>query len=70
MKITDIETIALSIPHPPGHQWVKGGISATGWDLLIVRVHTDEGITGIGEAYHLKNPGWSPPPLSKHSNRS
>lgn len=56
MKITDIETIALSIPHPPGHEWVKGGISATGWDLLIVRVHTDEGISGIGEAYHLKNP--------------
>ena len=56
MKITDIETIALSIPHPPGHVWVKGEISATGWDLLVVRVHTDEGISGIGEAYHLKNP--------------
>lgn len=56
MKITDIETIALSIPHPKGHQWVKGEISSTGWDLLVVRVHTDEGISGIGEAYHLKNP--------------
>ncbi|OFZ93149.1 MAG: hypothetical protein A3F74_11995 [Betaproteobacteria bacterium RIFCSPLOWO2_12_FULL_62_58] len=56
MKITDIETIAISIPHPPGHVWVKGEISATGWDLLVVRVHTDEGISGIGEAYHLKNP--------------
>lgn len=56
MKITDIETIAISIPHPPGHSWVKGEISATGWDLLVVRVHTDEGISGIGEAYHLKNP--------------
>lgn len=56
MKITDIETIALSIPHPAGHEWVKGEISATGWDLLVVRVHTDEGISGIGEAYHLKNP--------------
>src|SRR3972149_9322144 len=56
MKITDIETIALTIPHPPGHLWIKGGISATGWDLLVVRVHTDEGISGIGEAYHLKSP--------------
>jgi len=56
VKITDIETIAISIPHPPGHVWVKGEISATGWDLLVVRVHTDEGISGIGEAYHLKNP--------------
>jgi L-alanine-DL-glutamate epimerase-like enolase superfamily enzyme len=56
MKITDIETIALTIPHPEGHLWLKGEISSSGWDLLIVRVHTDEGITGIGEAYHLKNP--------------
>lgn len=56
MKITDIETIALTIPHPPGHRWVKGEISSTGWDLLVVRVHTDEGVSGIGEAYHLKNP--------------
>lgn len=66
MKITDIETIALSIPHPPGHSWVKGGTSATGWDLLIVRVHTDEGISGIGEAYHLKNP-WAVIPTIEHS---
>lgn len=56
MKITDVETIALSIPHPEGHQWLKGEISSQGWDLLIIRVHTDEGISGIGEAYHLKNP--------------
>lgn len=56
MKVTNVETIALSIPHPEGHQWFKGEISSTGWDLLIVRVHTDEGISGIGEAYHLKNP--------------
>jgi len=56
MKIVDIETIALTIPHPEGHVWLKGEISSSGWDLLIVRVHTDEGISGIGEAYHLKNP--------------
>lgn len=33
MKVTNIETIALSIPHPEGHQWLKGEISSTGWDL-------------------------------------
>ncbi len=66
MKITDIETIALSIPHPPGHVWLKGEVSATGWDLLIVRVHTDEGISGLGEAYHLKNP-WAVIPTIEHS---
>lgn len=56
MKITDVETIALTIPHPKGHRWEKGEISSVGWDQVIVRVHTDEGISGIGEAYHLKNP--------------
>lgn len=56
MKITDIETIALTFPHPKGHRWVKGEISSVGWDQVIVRVHTDEGLSGIGEAYHLKNP--------------
>ena len=66
MKITDIETIALTIPHPPGHLWIKGGISATAWDLLVVRVHTDEGITGIAEAYHLKGP-WAVIATIEHS---
>ena len=56
MKIREVEVIAVSIPHPEGHRWVKGELSARGWDQVIVRVHTDEGITGIGEAYHLKNP--------------
>jgi len=56
MKITQVETIGLTFPHPPGHRWVKGEISSVGWDQVIVRVHTDAGISGIGEAYHLKNP--------------
>lgn len=66
MKITDIETIALTIPHPPGHVWLKGEISSTGWDLLVVRVHTDDGVSGIGEAYHLKNP-WAVIATIEHS---
>ena len=66
MKITDIETIALTIPHPPGHLWIKGGISATAWDLLIVRIQTDEGISGIAEAYHLKGP-WAVISTIEHS---
>ncbi|HEY4164113.1 MAG TPA: mandelate racemase/muconate lactonizing enzyme family protein [Dongiaceae bacterium] len=56
MKVTDVEVIALTIPHPKGHKWEKGEISSVGWDQVIVRIHTDEGISGIGEAYHLKNP--------------
>lgn len=50
MKITRIETIGLSFPHPEGHRWVKGEISSVGWDQVVVRIHTDEGISGIGEA--------------------
>ncbi len=44
MKITDIETIVLRLPKvlPVGD-----GLQ----DVLIIRVHTDEGITGIGEAH-------------------
>lgn len=56
MKITDIEVFPLSFPHPPGHRWEKGELSAVGWDQVIIRVQTDDGITGIGESYHLKNP--------------
>ncbi|MEX2452039.1 MAG: mandelate racemase/muconate lactonizing enzyme family protein [Rhodospirillales bacterium] len=56
MKITRIETIPLTFPHPKGHRWDKGGIMSHGWDQVIVRVHTDEGISGIGESYHLKAP--------------
>ena len=44
MKITDVETIPLRLPEvrPNGD-----GLQ----DVLILRVHTDEGITGIGEAH-------------------
>src|SRR5438270_4896293 len=44
MKITDVEVIPLRIPE---HNIdIADGIQ----DDVIVRVHTDEGITGIGEA--------------------
>ncbi len=56
MKITDVRVQSLTFPHPPGHQWNKGAVSATSWDQIIVHVDTDEGISGIGESYHLKNP--------------
>jgi len=49
MKITDIEVIAL---HDDGGgraaSWnVDSGV--TGYDLTLVRVHTDEGISGVGQ---------------------
>ena len=42
MKITDVEAIYLRLPD------VKAQTDS-GQDALIVRIHTDEGITGIGE---------------------
>lgn len=54
MQITDIETILLSADVPEGKQPRAGGLhfAPTKYvkaDMVIVRVHTDEGITGLGE---------------------
>ena len=43
MKITDVEAIVLRQPD------VNEGIADGSQDDLVVRIHTDEGITGIGE---------------------
>ena len=43
MKITDVETICLRVPkYDESCEW--------GYDAFIVKVHTDEGLTGIGES--------------------
>lgn len=57
MKITRVETIPVQVPLHPGRA-IRGArghhrISP----FLLVRVHTDEGITGLGEA--SCTPGWS-----------
>ena len=63
MQITDVETILLSCPVPEEETWRLGGARIGSYtigsfqpgskgvkaDMVIVRVHTDEGITGIGE---------------------
>ncbi len=46
MRITDIETIVLRLPEV---QLIGDALQ----DLLIVRVHTDESVTGIGEVHTL-----------------
>ncbi len=52
MKITAIETIVISIPFLPidGPSGF-GGKTWSGVDTLLVKVDTDEGITGWGEAF-------------------
>jgi D-galactarolactone cycloisomerase len=52
MKITAIETILLQIPYDiGGGPMAIAGRPATGLNILLVRVDTDAGITGWGEAF-------------------
>ena len=50
MKITKIETLCLTRMHEPERQWVTAAIRAIKADGAVVVIHTDDGITGIGEA--------------------
>ena len=52
MKITGIETIAINMPMVLSGPTPKvGGTARTSMDTLLIRVDTDAGITGWGEAF-------------------
>ena len=55
MKITDIECLVLLAPgHDPS-------LTSSAQDSFVVLVHTDEGLTGIGESdviHGLREPAW------------
>lgn len=57
MKITSITAIPLSFRLPEGKTVTMGVGSTTKRDAIIVRVQTDEGITGYGEAHPGRSPG-------------
>jgi L-alanine-DL-glutamate epimerase-like enolase superfamily enzyme len=48
MRITRIETTPLRIPYKIPFHWAQGVIEAA--EVILVCVHTDEGITGYGES--------------------
>ncbi|MCX6049236.1 MAG: mandelate racemase/muconate lactonizing enzyme family protein [Chloroflexi bacterium] len=50
MKITKVETLLLSRMHELERQWVTSRFRVIKADCPIVVIHTDEGLTGIGEA--------------------
>lgn len=50
MKITGLETLCLSRMHEPERQWITARYRTVKADCAVVRIHTDEGLTGIGEA--------------------
>src|SRR2546423_569678 len=52
MKITAVETIVVNLPMLLSGAIPKmGGVPRTSMDTLLVRVDTDEGVTGWGEAF-------------------
>src|SRR5438105_4850242 len=52
MKISAVETTVVRMPmHIDGPAPKMGGVPRTSMDILLVRVDTDEGITGWGEAF-------------------
>jgi L-alanine-DL-glutamate epimerase-like enolase superfamily enzyme len=48
MKITSIKTTPLLIPYSKPYHWAQGIIEGAG--VILVEVHTDEGIVGYGES--------------------
>lgn len=57
MKITRISAIPLSFRLPPGKTVTVGVGSTTKRDAVVVKIETDAGITGYGEAHPGRSPG-------------
>jgi len=55
MKITNIETIPIRLPTRRVHQWAS--LTTPIGVYVIIKLHTDEGIVGLGEAPVLKDWG-------------
>jgi len=53
MKITNAKTILLSMPFEAGGTppWSFGGKPANAFDILLIRLETNEGLVGWGEAF-------------------
>ena len=57
MKIKDVIAFPISYPLPPEHRVSMGIGQAIKRDAVIVKITTDEGISGYGEAHHGRAPG-------------
>ncbi len=57
MKITAITAVPISFRLPEGKTVTMGVGSTTKRDAIVVRVQTDQGITGYGEAHPGRSPG-------------
>src|SRR6266511_253140 len=55
MKVTKIETIPIRLPTRRVHQWAS--LTTPIGVYVIIKLHTDEGLLGLGEAPVLKDWG-------------
>ncbi len=55
MKITEIETIPIRLPTRRAHEWAS--LTTPIGVYVIIKLHTDEGLIGLGEAPVLKDWG-------------
>ena len=52
MRITDIKAFPVSFPIPPANRVALGIGTAVKRDAVVVKVITDQGLVGWGEAHH------------------
>jgi D-galactarolactone cycloisomerase len=57
MKITSLHAVPISFPVPPGKSVRLGIGRSVKRDAVLVRIETDQGLTGWGEAHHGRCPG-------------
>ncbi len=57
MRIVDVIAYPISVPIPADRQNTLGLGKLTKRDAIIVKVVSDEGVIGWGEAHHARNPG-------------
>lgn len=69
MKISDIKTILMTVPLAAKDVLRWSGGNATAISVTLVRVHTDQGVTGLGDVYCGMLVPEVIPPLVEHFKR-
>lgn len=57
MKIRTVEAFPISFPLPPGESVTLGIGRTVKRDAVVVKITTEDGLTGFGEAHHGRAPG-------------
>jgi L-alanine-DL-glutamate epimerase-like enolase superfamily enzyme len=62
VKITQVEAIPFAIPYVNPLRFASGEVHTA--EHVLVRVHTDDGVTGVAEAPPRRSPTARPKPAS------